>query len=160
MNMRTGWAALAGIALLAGVTACSSSDDTAGDAAGSTDTTNTQTPAAATTTDAGTATPAAAGLPAGVTAEMVAAGEQQFKSGVCIACHGPDATGTPNAPNLTDAEWLNTDGTYEGIVSTIKSGVPSPKSHPAPMPPMGGMMLSDQQVNEIAAYVYSLSHKS
>ena len=158
------WITVAGAALVMGAIACSGGDDTAGDAAGSTDSLDTQTPAAttpATTTDAGTTPAAQAGnLPAGVTAEMIAAGEQQFKSGVCIACHGPDATGTPNAPNLTDTEWINTDGSYEGIAGVIRTGVQAPKQHPAAMPPMGGAQLTDQQINEIAAYIYSISHKS
>jgi mono/diheme cytochrome c family protein len=84
----------------------------------------------------------------------------QVAGGTCTACHGQDAKGTAVAPNLTDSEWLNGDGSYDFIVKTITNGVPQPKQHPAPMPPKGGASLTDDQVKAAAAYVYSLSHKS
>jgi mono/diheme cytochrome c family protein len=84
----------------------------------------------------------------------------QVAGGTCTACHGQDAKGTAVAPNLTDSEWLNGDGSYDFIVHTITTGVPKPKQHPAPMPPKGGATLTDEQVKAAAAYVYSLSHKS
>jgi cbb3-type cytochrome c oxidase subunit III len=109
------------------------------------------------------ATPPATGgamLPDGVTQEMVTAGQAIFTgNGICYTCHGQDATGVQGlGPNLTDQEWLNTDGTYEGIVQTVTTGVPQPQQASAPMPPMGGAALTEQQVREVAAYVYSLSH--
>jgi mono/diheme cytochrome c family protein len=89
---------------------------------------------------------------------MVAAGRAIFTgAGGCIACHGPDATGTPLGPNLTDNTWLNISGrNYDEIVALIKTGVPTPREAPAPMPPKGGSQITDQQVNEVAAYVVSL----
>ncbi len=96
--------------------------------------------------------------------ELVALGDSIFHGQVggaaCTACHGQDAKGSPVGPNLTDGEWLNTDGSYEGIVKTVTTGVPQPKKAPAPMPPKGGAALTDAQVRAVAAYVYSLSHKS
>jgi cbb3-type cytochrome c oxidase subunit III len=157
MTGRSRWTAVAAIALIAGVTACSAGDD---DTAATATTDSTGTPPVAAPAATPAATTPAGNLPAGVTAEMVAAGETAFKTGICVACHGADATGTPNAPNLTDSEWLNNDGSYEQIQATIKNGVPTPKQHPTPMPPMGGAQLTDQQVSEIAAYIYSISHKS
>jgi mono/diheme cytochrome c family protein len=79
--------------------------------------------------------------------------------GTCYACHGQDAKGSPVAPNLTDGEWLNTDGSLAGITKTIQTGVPTPKKAPAPMPPMGGASLTPEQVRAVAAYEYSLSHR-
>jgi mono/diheme cytochrome c family protein len=64
------------------------------------------------------------------------------------------------APDLTDSQWLNGDGSYQFLVNTITNGVPQPKQHPAPMPPKGGAPLTDDQVKAVAAYEYSLSHKS
>jgi mono/diheme cytochrome c family protein len=84
----------------------------------------------------------------------------QVAGGTCTACHGQDAKGTAVAPDLTDTQWLNGDGSYDFIVNTVTNGVPKPKEHPAPMPPKGGAALSDDQVKAVAAYVYSLSHKS
>lgn len=78
--------------------------------------------------------------------------------GGCTACHGADATGTALAPNLTDRERLNVDGSYGALAALVNSGVPQPKSYPAPMPPKGGADLSADQVCAVAAYVYSLSH--
>jgi len=77
--------------------------------------------------------------------------------GLCQACHGPDAKGTALAPDLTDDVWLHGDGTVESIVQTVKAGVPQPKEHPAPMPPMGGAQLTDAEIDAVARYVHSLS---
>jgi mono/diheme cytochrome c family protein len=84
----------------------------------------------------------------------------QVGGGTCSACHGQDAKGTAVAPDLTDQQWINGDGSYDFIVRTVTDGVPQPKQHPAPMPPKGGAPLTDEQVKAVAAYVYSLSHKT
>jgi mono/diheme cytochrome c family protein len=98
-------------------------------------------------------------LPQGVTQEMVAAGKTIFESTApCYTCHGADGSGTPLAPNLRDAEWLNTDGTLQGIEGVVRTGVAQPKQFPAPMPAMGGGQLSGEQIRSVAAYVYTLSH--
>ena len=109
--------------------------------------------------------PAADTPPAGggkTSPQQIALGDSIFHGqaggGTCYVCHGQDAKGSAVGPNLTDGEWINTDGSLEGIVKTIKSGVPTPKKAPAPMPPMGGATLTDEQVQAVAAYEYSLSH--
>ena len=61
------------------------------------------------------------------------------------------------APNLTDSEWINTDGTFDGIVQTVITGVPEPEQHPSPMLPKGGTAITDEDVRAVAAYVWSLS---
>jgi mono/diheme cytochrome c family protein len=97
---------------------------------------------------------------AGGSKQLTALGDSIFHGQVggatCYVCHGQDAKGTGVGPNLTDAEWLNTDGTLAGITGTIQSGVAKPKKAPAPMPPMGGASLSPDQVKAVAAYVHSL----
>jgi mono/diheme cytochrome c family protein len=107
------------------------------------------------------AKPAAGGAP---TPQQIALGDSIFHGqvggGTCTACHGQDAKGTAVAPDLTDSQWINGDGSYQFIVNTVTTGVPKPKQHPAPMPPKGGAPLTDEQVKAVAAYVYSLSHKS
>jgi len=107
---------------------------------------------------------AAAGAGGAQSPQQVALGDSifhgQVAGGTCTACHGQDAKGTAIAPDLTDQQWLNGDGSYAFIVKTVTTGVPQPKQHPAPMPPKGGATLSDEQVKAVAAYVYSLSHKS
>jgi mono/diheme cytochrome c family protein len=90
---------------------------------------------------------------------MVAQGQQIFTgAGLCYTCHGPDGTGTPLAPNLTDVTWINVDGSYDAIVGVVTSGVAQPREHPAPMPPLGGAQLTPEQVRAVAAYVYSRAH--
>jgi mono/diheme cytochrome c family protein len=113
----------------------------------------------------GAATPATPAAPAAagqITPAMVALGDSIFMGtaagGLCMTCHGPDAKGTQLAPNLTDQQWLNGDGSYQFIVTTVTNGVPNPKQYPAPMPPKGGANLTDEQVHAVAAYVYSLTH--
>ena len=148
------WSTLFGAVLVVAATACTASDDT--DAGAAVDTTTAAAPAPSAPAPA----PASnVQLPEGVTAEMVAAGEAQWKGGaICVACHGPDANGTQLAPNLRDAEWLNSDGTYPNIVKTINEGVATPKQFTGVMPAKGGAALTDAQVNELAAYIYSISH--
>lgn len=106
---------------------------------------------------------AASALPPGVTAQMVKEGETLFKgAGLCSACHGPDAKGIPNlGANLTDAQWVHSKGSYDDIVKQITAGVTADKSTTGVvMPPKGGTSITDAQVKAVAAYVWSLSHKT
>ncbi|HSJ23127.1 MAG TPA: c-type cytochrome [Longimicrobiales bacterium] len=96
-------------------------------------------------------------LPEGVTQDMVAAGQQVFNQQTCFTCHGRNATGSPLAPALNDGEWLNTDGSFDEIVRVIREGVAQPVQFPAPMPAMGGAPLSEDQIRQVAAYVYAVS---
>jgi mono/diheme cytochrome c family protein len=97
-------------------------------------------------------------LPAGVTEEMVTQGQQIYSGpGNCFTCHGPNGTGTPLAPTLNDANWLHIDGSLDAIVGLVKKGVPTPKQHPAPMPARGGSQITDDQVRQVAAYIFSIS---
>lgn len=98
-------------------------------------------------------------LPEGVTAAMVARGDSIYHGpGFCYTCHGADGRGVPNlGADLTDSEWKHTDGSFEGIVSRVTSGVSAEKSTSGvPMPPKGGARLSEEQVRAVAAYVWTL----
>jgi mono/diheme cytochrome c family protein len=97
-------------------------------------------------------------LAPGVTREQFDEGRQLFGGqGGCMACHGPNAGGSTLAPDLTDEEWLHlSDPTVDALAELIANGVPQPQEYPAPMPPMGGASLNDQQVRALAAYVASL----
>lgn len=97
--------------------------------------------------------------PAGVTQAMVESGQKSFGT-ICVACHGGGGSGTAAAPALNDAEWLNISGNFEEIAALIQSGVPTPKQFPGAMPPMGGGNFTPDQVRELAAYVFALSHAS
>jgi mono/diheme cytochrome c family protein len=79
--------------------------------------------------------------------------------GNCYTCHGPEGRGTPLAPDLTDSAWVNFEEvpTVAQVEALVKAGVPSPVEHPAPMPPMGGARLSDEEVAQVAEYILSLA---
>lgn len=97
-------------------------------------------------------------LPEGVTAASVALGKTIFEGpGTCIACHGTEGEGTPIAPNLTDAEWLHVDGSYEQLLDLIDTGVQETKEFPGLMMPRGGSRISDEELRAVAGYVWSLS---
>jgi mono/diheme cytochrome c family protein len=104
--------------------------------------------------------------PAGATVVMLAEGDSIFHGlkagGLCQTCHGPDAAGTPLAPPLANkTQWLTGDGSYNFIVQRVTTGMPQPTPpYASPMLPMGGAQLTPDQIKSVAAYVYSISHKS
>jgi mono/diheme cytochrome c family protein len=105
------------------------------------------------------------GLPAGVTARTIAVGDSLFHASSCSRCHGADAKGAQNGPNLTTATHIHVNGTYDDFVRLITTGVPKDsvqdKSRRFAMQPRGGSQnpLNDEQIRAVAAYVFSLSHK-
>jgi len=98
-------------------------------------------------------------LPPGVTSAMVQRGKIVFDGpGLCHNCHGELAQGLLG-PNLTDSEWWHAQGTYLMIVHRILDGVPLSESVTGnPMEPRGGSLISDDDVQSVAAYVWTLSH--
>lgn len=155
------WTMLVAVAAF-GLAACG------GDANGSDDASGTEDTAGQMADEAGDATGEtedAAGalsqeLPEGVTMAMVEDGKGIFEgAGICVTCHGQDGTGLPNlGGDLTDEEWLHSDGSYEAIVETVMTGVTAEESTVGvPMPAKGGTNISDEQVRAAAAYVWTLS---
>ena len=118
------------------------------------------------TTTAAASAPTAAS--AAVTPALITLGDSIYHAATCTRCHGPDAKGRQNGPNLTGPTFLHIKGTgsYQDFVNIIMSGVPADSikdtSHRLPMRAKGGGQtpLTDDQVKAVAAYVYSLSHKS
>jgi glucose/arabinose dehydrogenase/mono/diheme cytochrome c family protein len=108
---------------------------------------------------------AAAGgpVPPGTTQAIVALGERIYRGQVggapCTGCHGENGVGTALGPALTgkNKKWLWSNGSYEGIAKTITDGVSQPKDYRSPMPPMGGAQLTPEQVQAVAAYIWSLT---
>jgi len=98
-------------------------------------------------------------LPDGVTPAMVTQGASIFKGpGMCFVCHGPEGKGVIG-PNLTDSTWIHSKGSYTEIVQQITTGVPAKMSKSGVvMPPKGGSAITDAQVKQAAAYVWTLSH--
>jgi mono/diheme cytochrome c family protein len=118
-------------------------------------------PGAPAATPAAPAAPAAGAraLPAGVTQEMVTQGQQIYAGqGICFTCHGQAGVGTVLGPALNDGQWLWLEdaNNFEQLVGIIRTGVSQPREYPAPMPPMGGASLNDDQVRAVSAYVWTL----
>lgn len=122
-------------------------------------------PAAASSAAASGGTPVAQASwdPASITPAQIALGDSIFHGKIgassCQACHGANGAAGAAAPDLTDGNWLHSDGSFEGIANTIKAGVMSPKQFSSVMPPYGGVMLTPERWRAVAAYVYSISHK-
>ena len=79
-------------------------------------------------------------------------GERLFAS-YCAVCHGADAGGVPGFPNLRDAVW-QWGGSPEAIKASILDG------RSAAMPPWREPLGGDAGVDEVTAYVLSLSGRS
>ncbi len=99
----------------------------------------------------------AGSAPDGVTLESISEGRILFNArATCSACHGANGKGGQLAPSLADDVWLNSDGTYAGIIEVIETGVLEPKEYPGLMLPRGGLGLSDEEVSSLAAFIWSL----
>ena len=103
--------------------------------------------------------------PVAVTPANVALGDSLFNNGNCQRCHGRSGVGATNAPPLNDNQWLQLKtGSFEEIVGIITTGVPvtaiKDTTRKRAMAPRGGPAnLTDAQIQAVAAYVYTLSHK-
>lgn len=103
---------------------------------------------------------AAQELPPGVTPAMVDRGRQVYvQARLCSGCHGPRGTGVPGlGPDLTDGDWRLVDGSYRSLVERIGLGVTAERSALAiPMPPAGGARLARNEIEAVAAYVWTLA---
>ena len=87
----------------------------------------------------------------------IAGGSSAFKVN-CAQCHGSGAAGSAGYPNLNDDDWL-WGGTIDEIYLTIAHGIRyegDDDTRYSEMPAFGDM-LETTQINEVAAYVVSLS---
>jgi cytochrome c oxidase cbb3-type subunit 3 len=78
----------------------------------------------------------------------IAGGHATFTNN-CVACHGAEAKGLIG-PNLTDATWLY-GGKPSDIAHTVSEGTPKGM-------PTFKNTFSKEQIAQLAAFVYSLSH--
>jgi cytochrome c oxidase cbb3-type subunit 3 len=81
--------------------------------------------------------------------DAVAIGRRLYLN-YCSVCHGSDAGGGPGFPNLADKDWLY-GGTPEAIKTSIMEG------RNGAMPPMAAAIGGDEGVEQVTAYVLSLS---
>ncbi|QIK95756.1 cytochrome-c oxidase, cbb3-type subunit III [Sphingomonas sp. HDW15A] len=76
----------------------------------------------------------------------------------CVQCHGSGAAGSKGYPNLNDDDWL-WGGDLKAIHQTLEHGIRQPgneKTRGGAMPAFGGG-LSDQQIEDVALFVRTLS---
>ncbi len=94
---------------------------------------------------------------------MVGVGDSIFNNGSCTQCHGDNGAGTERAPDLTDDEWVQSDGSLDAIFETIMWGVRrrdfADPNRRFQMNPAGGMSLEWDEMRAAAAYVWSLSRQ-
>ncbi len=113
--------------------------------------------------DAGRADTADLPLAPGVTRDQLARGDGIFHGevdyGTCAGCHGSNAKGSPEGPDLTTPKKIWSDGSLAGLEKTITDGVPKPQNYPGVMPAKGGAPLTEADVVAVAAYVWALSHQ-
>ncbi len=89
------------------------------------------------------------------TVEVLAENPDALKSGhrlfinYCATCHGSDARGAPGFPNLRDNDWL-----YGNSPEAIKTSIIQGRNG---IMPGWGAALGEDGVEEVAAYVKSLS---
>jgi len=80
--------------------------------------------------------------------DAIASGKAVYTKS-CAGCHGNQGEGMVG-PNLTDAFWINGQGTPKDIALVVKSGVPE-KGMPA-----WGAILKDDEIYTAVAYISSL----
>jgi mono/diheme cytochrome c family protein len=99
---------------------------------------------------------AALPVPPGYTSEQVQLGDRVFHgeaaNGQCSVCHGIDGKGTPNGNDLTAGMFVWSDGSVKELKHTILHNM-------AVAPGRDGDLTSDD-VDAVAAYVWSISHSS
>lgn len=100
-------------------------------------------------------------IPTKVTAERVLAGSEMFNGRSCVLCHAVGGRGEgASAPGLADPQWAHGDGGFDAIRRVIIWGVEADEMQTPrefEMFPRGGVGLSDEEVEAVAAYVWSLS---
>ena len=95
---------------------------------------------------------AAVPIPELATDEKAVGMGQRIFASTCIACHGSDGRGSPGYPNLTDNDWLY-GGSADEIVTSLVNGRNG-------MMPAQVAIIGEDSVNDMVAYVLSLSGRS
>jgi mono/diheme cytochrome c family protein len=98
--------------------------------------------------------------PTPVTDSAIARGRELFHGAAnCSACHGVEGVGTDSGAPLAQGVWLHGEDSYEAIRSRVLHGIPRAEStRGIAMPMRGWNPLSDQEVRDVAAYVWAISH--
>lgn len=98
--------------------------------------------------------------PTPVTDSAIARGRELFHGTAnCSACHGVEGVGTASGAPLAQGVWLHGEDSYEAILSRVLHGIPKEESiRGVAMPMRGWNPMSDQEVRDVAAYVWAISH--
>jgi len=95
-------------------------------------------------------------------ANLIQTGGELFSEGSCGRCHGEGGSGGRSGPDLTDSEWVQSEGDLAGIRETIFWGVRrkdfADETRRFQMNPGGGMELEWGDYDALAAYVWTLSN--
>lgn len=98
-----------------------------------------------------------------VSEESIARGVSAYETAQCAKCHNANGRGGPRGPDLTDNDWLHCDGSVAGIRRVLVKGVPASKlkdpKRTFGMNPATNLLKTDEEIRDLAAYVYSLSRK-
>lgn len=97
--------------------------------------------------------PAGDDVRATATADQIAAGEALFTAN-CAGCHGSQAVGTDQGPPLVHAYYRPGHHSDTAFHLAVRNGVQPHHWNFGTMPPLTN--ISDQEVDEIVAYVRSL----
>lgn len=108
------------------------------------------------------AAPAAVRAPSPEMLASIARGDSLFNAGACQRCHGQKGVGAQNGPSLVAGPWIHVNGSQAEIAALIIRGVPreavSDSTRRFPMRPRGGPMnVTDEQAQDLAAYIVSIS---
>lgn len=91
-------------------------------------------------------------------------GRQAYQTGQCFKCHGEGGAGTQRGPRLADLQWAHCDGSVEGILGVLQSGVPEDQIKDSRfkfgMNPATERIPSAEDLQALAEYVHSLSKGS
>ena len=100
-------------------------------------------------------------FPPGVTGSVIQRGSVVFRGPArCDVCHGADARGTEDGPDLTDDQWLRGEGRFGEILERVLNGMSRRDAKTGkPMPMRGWEPVSDDDARAVAAYVWSLSRE-
>ena len=101
--------------------------------------------------------------PAGGTGnvERLVLGREAYQEAMCSMCHGAEGRGNSMGPDLTSRERVHSDGSVEGILAVLETGVPkgeivNPRFGMA-MPSAREIVADPDRLRALAEYVASLS---
>ena len=100
-------------------------------------------------------------LPKGVTLAMIRQGDSVFHGkGGCVTCHGQDAMGMPNSGSALSLGLNFIPDEPAAIDSLVTAGIPEAITRSSiAMPPRGASQnLTPDEVRQVAAYVWAISH--